>query len=64
MTVETEYLGVIISQDSIQMDLVKVAGIMEWPALMKKKELQLFLGFTNFYHKFIQNYSKVVCPLT
>ncbi len=46
---ETEYLGVIISQDSIHMDPVKVAGIMEWPTPTKKRELQLFLGFMNFY---------------
>lgn len=61
---ETEYLGVIISQDSIQMDPVKVAGITEWPTPTKKKELQSFLGFTNFYRKFIRDYSKIVRPLT
>ncbi|SJL01324.1 related to TY3B TY3B protein [Armillaria ostoyae] len=46
---ETEYLRVIISEGSIQMDPIKVAGITEWPVLTKKKELQSFLGFTNFY---------------
>ncbi|SJL17387.1 uncharacterized protein ARMOST_20937 [Armillaria ostoyae] len=61
---ETEYLGVIISEGSVRMDPVKVAGITEWPTPLKKKELQLFLGFTNFYQKFIKNYSKIVCPLT
>ncbi len=60
---ETEYLGVIISEGSIHMDPVKVKGIMEWPTLMKK-ELQLFLGFTNFYCCFIKNYSKIMKPMT
>ncbi len=46
---ETEYLGVIISENSVRMDPVKVAGIAEWPTPTKKWELQLFLGFTNFY---------------
>ncbi len=46
---ETEYLGVIISENSIRMDPVKVAGIAEWPMPTKKRELQSFLGFTNFY---------------
>ncbi|SJL01317.1 uncharacterized protein ARMOST_04637 [Armillaria ostoyae] len=41
------------------MDPVKLAGIAEWPTPTKKKELQSFLGFTNFYRKFIKNYSKV-----
>ncbi len=61
---ETEYLGVIISENSIRMDPVKLAGIAEWPAPTKKRELQSFLGFTNFYRKFIKNYSKVVKALT
>ncbi len=61
---ETEYLGVIISEHSVRMDPVKIAGIAEWPTLTKKRELQSFLGFTNFYQKFIKNYSKVVKVLT
>ncbi|SJL08498.1 uncharacterized protein ARMOST_11862 [Armillaria ostoyae] len=61
---ETEYLGVIISEGQVHMDPVKLAGIAEWPTPTKKKELQSFLGFTNFYRKFIKNYSKVVRALT
>ncbi len=59
-----EYLRVIISENSIHMDPIKIAGIAEWPMPMKKKELQSFLGFMNFYQKFIKNYSKVVKALT
>ncbi len=61
---EREYLGVIISEGSIHMDLVKIKGIIDWPAPTKKKELQSFLGFTNFYQHFIKNYSKIVKPMT
>ncbi len=61
---ETEYLSVIISENSIRMDPVKIAGIAEWPMPTKKQELQSFLGFMNFYRKFIKNYSKVVKALT
>ncbi|SJL15452.1 uncharacterized protein ARMOST_18950 [Armillaria ostoyae] len=61
---QTEYLGVIISEGQVRMDPVKLAGIAEWPTPTKKKELQSFLGFTNFYRKFIKNYSKVVRALT
>ncbi|SJK99917.1 uncharacterized protein ARMOST_03228 [Armillaria ostoyae] len=60
---ETEYLGVIISKGQVRMDPIKLAGIAEWPT-PTKKELQSFLGFTNFYRKFIKNYSKVVRALT
>ncbi len=46
------------------MDPVKIAGIVEWPTPTKKRELQLFLGFMNFYQKFIKNYLKVIRALT
>src|SRR6266567_3637476 len=45
------------------MDLVKVAGIAEWLAPTNKKEVQSFLRFTNFYHRFIKDFSKHTCPL-
>ncbi len=61
---ETEYLEVIISEGSIQIDPVKARGITEWPTPNKKKELPLFLGFTNFYQQFIKGYSKIIKPMT
>jgi hypothetical protein len=44
-----EYLGLIVSKGEIRMDLVKVAGVTEWPTPTMKKEVQSFLGFMNFY---------------
>ncbi len=61
---ETKYLGIIISKGSIHMDPIEVKEIMEWPTPVKKKELQSFLGFTNFYCCFIKNYSKIVKQMT
>jgi len=60
---EVEYLGVIISQNSVKMDPVKVAGVTEWPTPSNRKEVQSFLGFTNFYHRFIQGFSHLAHPL-
>ena len=60
---EVEYLGVIISQNSVKMDPVKVAGVTEWPTPSNGKEVQSFLGFTNFYHMFFQGFSHLACPL-
>jgi len=60
---EVEYLKVIISQNSIKMDPVKVAGVTEWPTPSNRKEIQSFLGFTNFYRRFIQGFSHLACPL-
>ena len=58
-----EYLGVIISHNFIAMDPVKIAGVQEWPALTNKKEVQSFLGFTNFYCRFIKDFSEHAWPL-
>jgi hypothetical protein len=60
---KVEYLGVIISHNSVEMDPVKVAGIADWPAPTGKKEVQSFLGFTNFYRRFIQDFSHHARPL-
>ena len=42
----------------------KVNIIQDWPELKKVKNIQYFLGFTNFYCWFIFNYSDIVIPLT
>ena len=42
---------------------MKVHGVMEWPTPTKVKEVQSFLGFVNFYWKFIQDFSDVAHPL-
>ena len=60
---KVEYLGVIISYNSVEMDPVKVAGVAEWPVLNNKKEVQSFLGFINFYRRFIQDFSHHARPL-
>ena len=54
----------IISQNSIKMDPVKVAGVTEWPTPSNRNEVQSFLGFTNFYHRFIQDLAHPLFNLT
>ncbi|KAI2646020.1 Transposon Tf2-6 polyprotein [Labeo rohita] len=46
------------------MDQGKVTAIQNWPQPPTIKELQRFLGFSNFYRRFIQNYSSITAPLT
>jgi hypothetical protein len=45
------------------MDLVKVAGIVEWPEPSNKQEVQSFLRFANFYRRFIKDFSHHTRPL-
>jgi hypothetical protein len=58
-----EYLGLIISRGQAEMDPVKVAGVADWTKPQNKKEVQSFLGFTNFYQRFIQDFSHHAQPL-
>ncbi|CAJ0931834.1 unnamed protein product [Ranitomeya imitator] len=46
------------------MDPVKVQAIHDWIQPTSVKGLQNFLGFANFYRRFIANFSSVVKPLT
>ena len=61
---EIEFLGLIISEDSIKMDEGKVEAIRDWPEPQNKKELQQFLGFVNFYQQFIEGFARIAKPLT
>jgi len=45
------------------MDPVKIAGVAEWPTPSNKKEVQSFLGFTNFYRRFIQGFLDLAHPM-
>ncbi|SGY86371.1 BQ5605_C009g05813 [Microbotryum silenes-dioicae] len=60
----TEYLGFIISPSGVSMSQDKVKAITSWPTPTSLKELQQFLGFCNFYRRFIEGYSRVIAPLT
>src|SRR5260221_803928 len=45
------------------MDPVKVQGVTDWPQPVKVKDVQSFIGFVNFYQRFIHDFSKIACPL-
>ena len=59
-----EYLGFILSPDSLMMDPAKIQVIQDWPEPRKVQDIQSFLGFTNFYRWFIYDYSNIIIPLT
>ena len=59
-----EFLGYIISTASLQMDESKVQTTRDWPVPRRVKDVQSFLGFANFYRRFIKGYSELSAPLT
>lgn len=60
---EVIYLGMIISVDGVRMDPSKVQAIVNWEPPANVKDVQAFLGFANFYRRFIKDFSRVVKPL-
>jgi len=59
-----EYLGYVLFPSGLTMSDAKVKTIQEWPEPKKVKDIQPFLGFANFYRRFIFNYSDIVILLT
>src|SRR5258708_19907678 len=45
------------------MDPTKVSAILDWPEPQKVWDVQAFLGFTNFYQRFIHDYLETTLPL-
>ncbi|KAI1004332.1 hypothetical protein K3495_g3878 [Podosphaera aphanis] len=47
----------------IEMDPDKLKAILEWEPPTSKRQLQRFLGFANFYRRFVKNFSELTRPL-
>ena len=60
---KVEYLGLIISQGKIEMDPVKIEGVASWPEPTCVKDVQSFIGFVNFYRRFIEGFAETARPL-
>ncbi|KAF5230292.1 hypothetical protein FAUST_9880 [Fusarium austroamericanum] len=61
---QVEYLGYILSAKGIAMDPARVETIRQWKEPGTFREVQVFLGFCNFYRRFIEGYSRIAQPLT
>ena len=60
---EVEFLGVVISPKGVEMQKKKVEGVLNWPASRNVKEVQKFLGLTNYYRRFIKDFARIAAPL-
>ena len=58
-----EYLGLVLLEGRVEMDPIKIAGVRDWPTPRNVTEVQSFVGFVNFYHRFILEFSHVAGPL-
>jgi transposase InsO family protein len=61
---KVDFLGYIVSDEGIAMASDKTQAISDWEPLRSLHDVQSFLGFANFYRRFIKDFSKICHPLT
>jgi hypothetical protein len=61
---KVEFLGYIVSTEGVTMSEKKVESIMKWEAPRSVKDVQIFIGFANFYRRFIKDFSRICKPIT
>jgi hypothetical protein len=61
---QVEFLGYIISEKGIAMDPKKVKVIVEWATPTSAQDIHVFIGFSNFYRRFVKNFSGEAKPMT
>ena len=57
------YLGHIVSDKGIETDPRKIEAIVQWPGPRTVHEVRKFLGFTNYYRKFVYKYAQIARPM-
>jgi len=60
---KTKFLGLIVSTEGIEINPDKIKVVQEWKAPSSVTEAQSFIGFCNFYRRFIRGFSKIARPI-
>ena len=60
---EVEFLEVVIEPKGVKMQREKVEGVLNWPVPRNVTEVQKFLGFANYYRRFIKDFARIAAPL-
>jgi hypothetical protein len=63
-TQRTEFLGYIVEPQGVSIDPGRIKTIQEWPTPRTVHDIRVFIGFMNYYRRFIQGFSKLALPLT
>ncbi|GJP80149.1 hypothetical protein CLOP_g10375, partial [Closterium sp. NIES-67] len=61
---KVQFLGHIVSAQGVHVDPKKIKAVRTWKTPENVKELQQFLGFANYYNRFVPQYAKIAMPLT
>jgi Reverse transcriptase (RNA-dependent DNA polymerase) len=61
---EVEFLGMMVGSRGTRMSEDKIKAVLEWPTPTSVKDIQAFIGFANFYRRYIRHFLAVALPLT
>ena len=58
------FLGYVLFSQGIHIEEERINAVKAWPEPKSLRDIQVFIGFANFYRRFIQDFSKIAAPLT
>ena len=58
------FLGYTLTPKGVKMEESRVSTVLEWPEPKSVRDIQVFLGFANFYRRFVKGFSREAAPLT
>ena len=61
---EVRFLGFVVSRDGIRMEEERINAVKKWPEPESIRDIQIFIGFANFYRRFLKGFSRIAAPLT
>ena len=61
---EVRFLGYVVSSQGIRIEDERIEAVRNWPEPKSVRDIQVFIGFANFYRRFIRGFSRIAAPLT
>ena len=61
---EIQFLGHMVCQEGISMDLTKVEVVTNWERPKNVFEVRSSLGLARYYRRFVETFSRIACPMT
>jgi len=62
-TRKVPFLGVVMGEEKVEVEEVKVEGVLKWLTPQYVKDVRKFLGLANYYWQFVKNFAKVALPM-